>query len=460
MRNRIIFSDQQHDELDALMRGGGANESAAFLICRQSASRSGFTLVVKEVVPIASEHILVASPTGMSISSRAVTRALKRAADCDGAFVFVHSHPSGFPRFSAQDDEEEEKLFSTAHVRADQAQYHGSLVWCDGRLTDGRLWNSRLVSKPLHRVNVIGQRFQFYSLRSFRSSSLDLYDRQVRAFGAELQEALQALHVGVVGVGGTGSAVLEQLIRLGVGSISLFDGDRLEKTNVNRVYGSAVADQGLPKVVIAERLVRSVGLGTEIRTYFSDIGVLVTARALRDCDVIFGCTDDQLGRSVLTRLALAYRIPIFDMGVKIDPDGASIRSIEGRVTTLMPGEACLFCRDRISGAGVGGDVMRKFHPDEADELEKEGYLAGAEGAAPSVITFTTMIASAAITEFLHRMTGILGADRTSTEVLYFMHDGRVRTNRKERRPDCFCARDSFIGSADTQPFLDMTWSAE
>src|SRR3989442_2474424 len=46
------------------------------------------------------------------------------------------------------------------------------------------------------------------------------FERQVLAFGAESQALLQQLHVGVVGVGGTGSAVVEQLARLGVGTRS------------------------------------------------------------------------------------------------------------------------------------------------------------------------------------------------------------------------------------------------
>jgi molybdopterin/thiamine biosynthesis adenylyltransferase len=286
-----------------------------------------------------------------------------------------------------------------------------------------------------------------------------LFDRQVLAFGGEIQAALQDLHVGIVGVGGTGSATLEQVVRLGVGAVSLFDVDTFDRTNVNRVYGSSLSDQGIAKVEIAERLVRSIGLGTKIRRFEGNIGDQVTARSLRDCDVIFGCTDDELGRSVLSRLAVAYRIPVFDMGVKIDVRGDTVRSIEARVTTLMPGEACLLCRGRITGEGVAGDAMRRFQPELAAELEKEGYLGGTGAAAPSVVAFTTMVASTAVTEFLHRLTGILGEERCSSEVLLFIHDGRIRTNRKESRPGCFCSDSSFIASGDRKPFLNMMWPA-
>ena len=41
----------------------------------------------------------------------------------------------------------------------------------------------------------------------------DQFDRNIRAFGGEIQRVLGDLHIAVVGCGGTGSAVTEQLVR-------------------------------------------------------------------------------------------------------------------------------------------------------------------------------------------------------------------------------------------------------
>jgi hypothetical protein len=87
-----------------------------------------------------------------------------------------------------------------------------------------------------------------------------------------------------------------------------------------------------------------------------------TAKALRDCDVIFGCTDDEWGRSILSKLAIDYYIPVLDMGVKIDSMEGSIISVQGRVTTLLPGAACLFCRGRITAEGVRAQVIESCNP--------------------------------------------------------------------------------------------------
>src|SRR5207249_4533492 len=41
-------------------------------------------------------------------------------------------------------------------------------------------------------------------------------DRQVRALGDRVQDELESIEVGVVGLGGTGSSLVEQLVRMGV----------------------------------------------------------------------------------------------------------------------------------------------------------------------------------------------------------------------------------------------------
>jgi molybdopterin/thiamine biosynthesis adenylyltransferase len=263
-----------------------------------------------------------------------------------------------------------------------------------------------------------------------------------------------------VGAGGTGSAVIEQLTRLGIGFLLISDGQTFDASNVNRLYGSRVIDEGLPKLKIIERLIADIGLGTQVRLLPLPITFRSAIEEFRTCDVIFGCTDDEWGRSLLTRLATYYAIPVFDMGVKIDSKGGLIRSINGRVTTLVPGTACLFCRGRITAEGVGIESLRATNPERAQEQEKEGYIPELGEPAPAVIPFTTTVASTAIGELLHRLTGFMGPDRNSSEVLHLFDSTMVRRNSKPSRPDCFCGDRSFWCRGDVRPFLDTTWRTE
>lgn len=63
--------------------------------------------------------------------------------------------------------------------------------------------------------------------------------------GTDGQRSLGALRSGVVGAGGTGSAVTEQLARHGVGDLVMLDDDVVvDDTNLTRIHGSTAADLG------------------------------------------------------------------------------------------------------------------------------------------------------------------------------------------------------------------------
>jgi len=334
---------------------------------------------------------------------------------------------------------------------------HASMV-CSG--IDGpqaRIWHPDGSTSAVEVIRVIGSRFRFIQRLRAKNVSKDIFDRQVRAFGADIQELLATLHIGIVGNGGTGSAVAEQLIRLGVGRLSLFEGQTLDASNVTRVYGSRLSDVDRPKVEIIERLAKEIGFGTEVTAFPKPITDSATAKALRDCDVIFGCTDDEWGRSILSKLAFDYYIPVFDMGVKIDSKEGAIVSVQGRVTTLLPGTACLLCRGRITAEGIRAQVIESCNSQQAEELRRQQYAPELHGNAPAVIAFTSAVASTAVSELLHRLTGFMGADRISSEVIHFFDQSRMRTNHFLPVPDCYCGDKERWGMGDQQPFLGMLW---
>ena len=315
---------------------------------------------------------------------------------------------------------------------------HGSLVLSSEINVRGRVW-SHEGWFPISRIRVIGRRFLFIDEARGDGPLPVFFDRQVRAFGPEIQRLLGHLHVGVVGAGGTGSAVLEQIARLGVGTISIFDGDAFDDTNVNRVYGSIASDAGRNKAEMAAANVQRMGLETILRVYPGHITWEASARHLRDCDVVFGCTDRHAPRGILVQLAIRYLIPLFDVGVRIDSQGGTLRGVFGRVTTFFPGEACLFCRGRISPEMIR---LESLSSEQRQALADENYAPELEGPAPAVIAFTTAVAAQAVSEFLQRLTGFMGPDRKSTEAQLLLSESRLRTNRETAGPECLCSRAS------------------
>ncbi|MEA2875117.1 MAG: hypothetical protein QOF14_313 [Hyphomicrobiales bacterium] len=460
MRFSVTFTEDDYTALESHLASDASVEQAAFLICRPAQTDAELRLLVREVLPVEAADIVEQSPVHMKIAPRAYIRAMKRASENKSCMLFVHSHPNGYPRHSSQDDSEEQKLFRTAYIRIRTPGAHGSLVLTQSGLASARVWLPNGTTQAIERVRIIGRRARFWFSDGVSGEVPTFFDRQVRAFGPDIQRLLSRLRVGVVGVGGTGSCVNEQLIRLGVGTLLIADGESFESSNVNRVYGSRVIDASIAKVKIAERLAADIGLGTKIELLPRPISYQSVLKAFRDCDVVFGCTDDELGRSLLTTFAIYYLIPVFDMGVKIDSDEGIIRSIQGRVTTLMPGAACLHCRGRLSPELIQAESQRAANPEAAAALEEEGYIPELAEPAPAVVAFTTAIAASAMTEFLHRLTGFMGAERDSTEVLHFIDQTLLRRNKLPSREGCFCGNKHYWGRGDVRPLLDTTWRPE
>jgi molybdopterin/thiamine biosynthesis adenylyltransferase len=70
-----------------------------------------------------------------------------------------------------------------------------------------------------------------WSRKSVTELDRPRYDRQIRAFGVAGQNILKSLRVGIVGLGGTGSIVLQELAHLGVTDFLLLDPDVVEESN-------------------------------------------------------------------------------------------------------------------------------------------------------------------------------------------------------------------------------------
>jgi molybdopterin/thiamine biosynthesis adenylyltransferase/proteasome lid subunit RPN8/RPN11 len=457
MRNQMSYSltilEGHYGTLDQSVFSCSGLEGAAYLLCGRSVTANETRMLVREVIPVSNEHYLIRGPNRLSIDSMSYSAVAKRARDTDASIIFVHGHPKGLPNFSEQDDREEPKLLEFLSRRVPGVP-HGSLVLTPGKLENGRVW-TRDGWTYLDRIRVIGNRFRFFDFQSNQIPLPDFFDRQVRAFGPDIQNLLRRLHIGIVGLGGTGSPTVEQLVRLGVGMISVFDGGAFECSNATRTYGSSLTDDGVNKADLSSAHVTKIGMGTIVNAYARHITDESTARHLRECDIVFSCTDKQAPRGILIQLALRYLIPVFDMGVKIDAPKSVIRGIDGRVTTILPGEACLFCRERITPHGI---QLESLSPEERAARANEGYAPQLETAEPAVIAFTTAVASQGVSELLNRLTGFMGPERNSSEVLIsFMHS-EIRRNRTPPVQGCMCTERELWGCGDEKSFLGLFWS--
>ncbi len=397
---------------------------------------------------------------GLLITSDGYVPALAEAEAAGSVALWLHTHPGDrvSPRPSRRDKIVDDQLGDLFRLRTGSPWY-GSVVIAarDGRLRfTGRLEGAE--SAAIGRLWSVGDRFQLVYHEDHRHEEPDgAFDRNIRAFGGSVQAALGDMTAGIVGCGGTGSAVAEQLARLGVRRFILIDPDKLSASNVTRVYGSTPARIGAPKIDVIGDLITSIAPGAETVRDSSMLTVQATARRLANADVVFGCTDDNAGRMVLSRLASYLLTPVFDCGVLLSsgPTGL-LEGINGRVTILAPGSACLVCRGRIDLARAATELLT---PEERTRRLDEGYAAALPGAEPAVVTFTTAVAAAAVTELIERLVGF-GPEPVPSELILRLHDREVSVNRQAPRDGHYCDPSAGkLGVGHAEPFLEQMWGS-
>jgi len=283
----------------------------------------------------------------------------------------------------------------------------------------------------------------------------DRYDRQIRLFGAEGQERLEALRVAVVGLGGLGSHVAQQLAYLGVRAFALIDHDRVTLTNTNRLVGGDVVDARARrlKVSVAARMIERIQPGAAVSVvsepFISEAGFA----ALHAATLVVGCMDDDASRLVLNEFCQAYERQYLDVATDVDP-GPPVR-FGGRVLYSVDGEQCVYCKDLLDPDAIQSAFSTPGQRKDAERIYgvPRAVLAGT---GPAVVSLNGLLASAAVTEVMAEATGLRPAVR---HLEYVGRTGVLVANRDAPRPDCYyCKGLRGAGlSADVERYVRAGW---
>lgn len=443
-------------------------EYAAILLCGRASLRDPWSgepeerIIVRELIEIPEEAFSERTPIGMTWSTTPFYNALKRAEPKNFALVVVHSHPDGPLEFSPRDDVAEHELFGIAFDRLDSERPHVSMIMDgNGKLT-ARTYGPALKPAPVEMIRIIGKRWAFNAGTATTLRVAPEFDRQVRLFGPQSTDALTRLRVGIVGCGGTGSAVAALLARVGVGRIALFDDDYVDETNLNRLHFSRRYDANLHRLkvdAVGEGIAR-IGLSTSIVRVPYPVDDERSRNALKACDVIFGCTDDHLGRNVLNRIAHFYFIPVIDLGLLIEPnDEEEYDTFDGRVTVVQPGSPCQICRGLIQPDMMQAEALRRHDPMLYEHRRRAGYVPDLSNPSPVVVTFTTELATMAINELFQRLNGYRGDMGSVAErVRRFdqVKDSDTLPGGRSKQGCKLCQERRYDGRGDMSPFLDIS----
>ena len=123
--------------------------------------------------------------------------------------------------------------------------------------------------------------------------------RNIPALSEADMEILQTSHVLVVGCGGLGGNVIEQLARLGLGHLTVVDGDVFEESNLNRQLLCTTANIGESKALAAAERVSLIDPDIEVRPVPEFITKENAAALMADADIVIDALDSISSRLVL-----------------------------------------------------------------------------------------------------------------------------------------------------------------
>lgn len=428
------MSAAHYEELRRHLLRPDHDEHGAILLAGAHGSPEDALLTVREIHPLAQHEF----PAGVHGYRQFVAPALARlgssAAEHGLALVTIHSHPGARDRnaLSRDDLRAHERVFPhllditaapvVSGVALGQSSVAGELWWNSGERT------------PLDCMRVVGPTVDFvYPEPPGSVEETDArFDRQVRLFGGTGQARLRALHVAVIGAGGGGSILIEQLAHLGVGTITAIDFDVVKRHNLSRIMGATDRDarRGTKKVEVARRLVGAVDPTIDFRAIDGDIADAATARLLVAADYLLLATDTATARLVGNAVSQAFLIPLIQVGAKVETrtDG-TIEQIYTAVRPVLPRRGCLAC------AGLIDPVALQREAATPAERANQNYLGEPDVIDPSVTTLNAAAAAGALNVLLMSVIG-QASDELASHRITLTRDGTVLALEDQQDPAC------------------------
>ena len=135
------------------------------------------------------------------------------------------------------------------------------------------------------------------------------YERNIPALTEEACNILRQKRVLVVGCGGLGGHIIDQLARIGVGFLRVVDGDVFEPSNLNRQLLSEVPLLGVSKAQAASDRIARVNPDITVDAVAEFMTEANACELLRGCDVVMDALDNIPSRRLLASACQEEGIP-------------------------------------------------------------------------------------------------------------------------------------------------------
>jgi hypothetical protein len=235
--------------------------------------------------------------------------------------------------------------------------------------------------------------------------SSERYTRQ-SFLGADAEERIARCTVGIVGLGGGGSHIVQQLAHIGFQHFVIYDYDVIEESNLNRLVGAKAIDvpAETPKLHMAKMTLYGLQPMAHVQGFQSRWQD--NPLPLRECQIVFGCVDGYQGRRELEIACRRYLMHYIDVGM--DVHGTEAPVIGGQIILSSPGGPCMWCMGFLT----------------EEKLRQEAARYGDAGVRPQVVWPNGVLASTAVGLGVDLVTNWT---RRARSYAYFTYDGNVGT---------------------------------
>ena len=455
MQLRLTLTTRQHADLHAHLFPGDGLEAAAIAVCGRARGRDRQRLIVHRVHPVP-YHQCQRRADQITWKTDTMLPLIEEAARRGMAVLKVHSHPGGYPRFSEQDNRADREIFNSVYGWFEDELPHASAIM----MSDGRMIarvvtpDSSFVTIPL--VNCVGDNLEFWFNDNVTTAIPEHAVRSVQAFGEGTYRTMRRLRFAIIGASGTGSLVIEEIVRSHGGSLLPIDPDKVERKNLNRILNTTMkhAASGMAKVECLADAAREIGFDIEVIPITASLEDPAVIREVSVCDVVFGCMDSIDGRALLNRLATFYSLPYIDVGVRLDADNkGSIEQICGAIHYFQPGRSSFFTRGVFTPDDVFAAAMKRNDPEQYKKRVKQKYIRGVQEDRPAVMPVNMVFAGLAVMEFFARIHPFR-IDPNSEYAYTILGLSQGIYDHGPEAKDCPSLM-HYVGRGDAVPLLDM-----
>jgi molybdopterin-synthase adenylyltransferase len=170
----------------------------------------------------------------------------------------------------------------------------------------------------------------------------DRYDRNKNSISALDQDKLHTFCIAVVGLGGLGGYIAEELARIGVGKLILIDGDVFEETNLNRQLLASEATLGRPKAEVAKERIFLVNPWVETKAVVQRLTSANASDLLDGAMLVMDAVDNIPTRKLIQDVCEVMDLPM----------------VHGAISGWYGQVAFIFPKDRLFDFLYPGEALR------------------------------------------------------------------------------------------------------